>query len=139
LAHSEFVSAPSDIGDLGRDYLIERSKRHYDRRQRDRNLKSGDRVAILGRGIAVVEQIDGKWIQAVVWNKCTLRIARKEIVWFAGRLFHWKFQRLDDNRSKRFTDLHVFALPFGAPAAYLPKANHRRTSQSKTCLWFDLG
>jgi hypothetical protein len=38
-------------------------------------------VAILGRGIAAVEQIDGKWIQAVVWNKCTLRIARKEIVW----------------------------------------------------------
>jgi hypothetical protein len=37
-------------------------------------------VAILGRGIAVVEKIDGKWIQAVVWNKCTLRIARKEIV-----------------------------------------------------------
>jgi hypothetical protein len=65
----------------GLDYLIERSKGYYDRRQRDRNLKRGDRVAILGRGIAVVEQIDGKWIQAVVWNKCTLRIARKEIVW----------------------------------------------------------
>jgi hypothetical protein len=44
-------------------------------------LKKGDRVAILGRSIAVVEQIDGKWIQAVVWNKCELRIARKEIVW----------------------------------------------------------
>jgi hypothetical protein len=41
----------------------------------------GDRVAILGRGIAVVEQADSKWIHAVVWNKCSLRIARKEIVW----------------------------------------------------------
>jgi hypothetical protein len=38
-------------------------------------------VAILGRGIAVVEQVDGKWIQAVVWNKCALRIARKYIRW----------------------------------------------------------
>jgi hypothetical protein len=27
-------------------------------------------VAILGRGIAVVEHVDCKWIQAVVWNKC---------------------------------------------------------------------
>src|ERR1017187_1948420 len=38
---------------------------------------------------------------------------------FAGRLFHWKFQRLHDDGSQRLTDLHVLA-PFGAPAAYLP-------------------
>ena len=38
-------------------------------------------MAILGRGIAVVEHVDSKWIQAVVWNKCELRIARKEILW----------------------------------------------------------
>jgi hypothetical protein len=38
-------------------------------------------VAILGRGIAVVEQADRKWIHAVVWNKCSLMIARKEIGW----------------------------------------------------------
>ena len=41
----------------------------------------GDRVAVLGRGIAVVEQVDDKWIQAVVLNKCVLRIARKHISW----------------------------------------------------------
>jgi hypothetical protein len=41
----------------------------------------GDRVAILGRGIAVVEHVDSKWIFAAVWNKCELRIAREEIVW----------------------------------------------------------
>ena len=38
-------------------------------------------MAILGRGIAVVEHVDSKWIQVVVWNKCELRIARKEILW----------------------------------------------------------
>jgi hypothetical protein len=38
-------------------------------------------VAVLGRGIAVVEHVDSKWIFAAVWNKCELRIARKEIVW----------------------------------------------------------
>jgi hypothetical protein len=72
-----------DVGysPAGLDYLIERSKQDHDRRQRDRTLKMGDRLAVLGRGIAVVEQADSTWIQAVVWNKCELRIARKEIVW----------------------------------------------------------
>jgi len=65
----------------GLDYLIERSKQYHDRRRRNRTLKKGDRVAILGRGIAVVEYVDSKWIQAVVWNKTSLRIARQEIVW----------------------------------------------------------
>jgi hypothetical protein len=46
----------------------------------------GDRVAVLGRGIAVVEQADSKWIFAAVWNKCSLRIARKEIVWDEGNM-----------------------------------------------------
>ena len=68
-----------DAAGLG--YLIERSKQDHDRCQKERTLKKGDRVAVLGRGIAVVEQVDGKWIQAVVWNKCALRIARKYIRW----------------------------------------------------------
>jgi hypothetical protein len=65
------------------------SKGYYDRRQRDRNLKRGDRVAILGRGIAVVEHVDSTWIQAVVWNKCELRIARKRIRW-DGQNMRWE-------------------------------------------------
>jgi hypothetical protein len=40
----------SGFDPAGLDYLIERSKRYYDRRQPDRNLKRGDRMAILGRG-----------------------------------------------------------------------------------------
>src|SRR5208282_2924073 len=66
---------------VGLDYLIERSKQDHDRRQQERTLKKDDRVAILGRGIAVVEHVSSKWIFAAVWNKCELRIARKEIVW----------------------------------------------------------
>jgi hypothetical protein len=65
----------------GLDYLIGKRTQYYARRQRDRTLMRGDRVAVLGRGIAVVEQVDSTWIHAVVWNKCELRIARKEIVW----------------------------------------------------------
>jgi len=71
----------SGFDQAGLDYLIEIGKEYYVRRQRDRILKKGDRVAVLGRGIAVVEQVAGKWIQAVVLNKCVLRIARKHISW----------------------------------------------------------
>jgi len=69
------------LNPTGLDYLIDIGKEYYVRRQRDRTLKKGDRVAILGRGIAVVENVNGKWIQAVVLNKCSLRIARKCIRW----------------------------------------------------------
>ena len=65
----------------GLDYLIGKRTQYYVRRQQERTLKKGDRVAVLGRGIAVVEHVDSKWIQAVVWNKCELRIARKCIRW----------------------------------------------------------
>jgi hypothetical protein len=82
----------SGYSPAGLDYLIERSKQYHDRRRQERTLKKGDRVAILGRGIAVVEQVDGKWIQAVVLNKCTLRIARKEIVW-DERNMRWESSR----------------------------------------------
>ena len=36
---------------------------------------------ILGQGIAVVEQVNGRWIQVTLWNKSTLRIARKDVAW----------------------------------------------------------
>ena len=42
----------------GLDYLIGKRTEYYVRRQRDRTLMKGDRVAVLGRGIAVVEQAD---------------------------------------------------------------------------------
>jgi preprotein translocase subunit YajC len=44
-------------------------------------VKKGDRVAILGRGIAVVEQADEQEVEVVLWSRLTLRIARKVIVW----------------------------------------------------------
>jgi hypothetical protein len=64
----------------GLDYLIGKRTEYYVRRQRDRALMKGDRVAVLGRGIAVVEQIDGKQVQVALGNRIVLRIARKEIV-----------------------------------------------------------
>ena len=71
----------SGYSPAGVDYLIERSTQYHDRHQQERTLKKGDRVAILGRGIAVVEQVEGKWIQAVLWNKSSLRVARVCVLW----------------------------------------------------------
>ena len=71
----------SGFDPAGLDYLIERSKGYNDRRQRDRNLKRGNRVAILGRGIAVVEQADEAEVHALLGNRTMLRMLRKDIVW----------------------------------------------------------
>ena len=38
-------------------------------------------VAVLGRGIAVVEHADDTEIHALLRNRSVIRIARKEIVW----------------------------------------------------------
>ena len=64
----------------GLDYLIQARKEYYVRRQQERTLKKGDRVAVLGHGIAVVEQVDGKEVHVALGNRLVLRIARKEIV-----------------------------------------------------------
>jgi hypothetical protein len=45
------------------DYLIGTRTECYARRQRDRTLTKGDRVAVLGRGIAVVEHADETEVQ----------------------------------------------------------------------------
>ncbi|MGA8153422.1 MAG: hypothetical protein WB952_20900 [Terriglobales bacterium] len=60
----------------GLDYLIKTRKEYYVLRQRERTLKKGDRVAVLGRGIAVVRQADDKGVLVVLWNRHVLRIAR---------------------------------------------------------------
>ncbi len=65
----------------GLDYLIGKRTQYYARRQRDRTLTRGDRVAILGRGIAVVEQADETEVHALLRNRIMLRMRRDDIVW----------------------------------------------------------
>jgi preprotein translocase subunit YajC len=43
-------------------------------------LKNGDRVALLGQGIAVVQQTDHQVALVVLGNGVSVRIARKNIV-----------------------------------------------------------
>ena len=62
------------------DYVINLRGRHYIREQHERTLKRGDRVALLGRGIAVVEQADQKEAVVVLGKGEVLRIPIKDIV-----------------------------------------------------------
>ena len=65
----------------GFDWLIEKRKRWYSYREQDRTLKAGDRVAVLGIGIGVVASADTNDVPVLMWNKVTLRIPRKRVVW----------------------------------------------------------
>jgi len=71
----------SGLEAAGLDFLLGRSKEWYARRRQERTLTPGDRVAIIGRSIAVVEQVDATQVHAVLWNKGRLRIDRKDILW----------------------------------------------------------
>jgi hypothetical protein len=65
----------------GLDYLIGKRTEYYDRRQRDRTLMKGDRVAVLGHGIAVVEHANDAGVQAMLSNRIIVRMRRNDIVW----------------------------------------------------------
>ena len=64
----------------GLDYIIKLRQKHYSRQQRERTLKEGDRVALLGHGIAVVEEANDKEAVVTLGNRHTMRIAREDIV-----------------------------------------------------------
>jgi len=64
----------------GLDHIINLRGRHYIQQQQERTLKKGDRVALLGHGIAVVQQVDGEAAVVVLENRVSLQIARKDIV-----------------------------------------------------------
>jgi hypothetical protein len=64
----------------GLDYIINLWQKHYLWQQQERALKKGDRVALLGRGIAVVERADEGEVIAMLGNRFSVRIGRKDIV-----------------------------------------------------------
>ena len=66
---------------VGLDLLVQRCNAWYARRAQERRIKPGDRVAVLGRGIAVVEIAGDNQVHAVLWNTNMVRIGHKEIVW----------------------------------------------------------
>lgn len=65
----------------GFDWLIGKRKRWYSYREQDRTLKTGDRVAVLGMGIGVVASADTSDVYVLLWNKVSLRLPRRKVVW----------------------------------------------------------
>lgn len=66
---------------VGFNVLVQRCNAWYVRRGEERRIKPGDRVAVLGSGIAVVELADRNDVYAVLWNRIRVRIKRGDICW----------------------------------------------------------
>jgi preprotein translocase subunit YajC len=112
----------SGFDGAGLDYLIRTRKEYYVRRQRERTLKKGDRVAVLGHGIAVVEQVDGKEVHVVLGDRIVLRIARKEIA-LNEQNMRWECPRLsirEAKESKRAQALTPGIQPNRPPKSHSP-------------------
>jgi hypothetical protein len=71
----------SGLDRLGFGFLMSQGQEWYVRRKQERTIKKGDRIAVLGRGITLVEQVDDKHVHSVLWNRSKLRLRRKEILW----------------------------------------------------------
>ena len=65
----------------GLDHLMSRAGRWYVRHNLGSAIQPGDRVAILGLGIAVVERLDDTSIMAKLRHQSILRIARRQVSW----------------------------------------------------------
>jgi hypothetical protein len=74
-------SKESGFDVAGFDYLIAVRKKYYDDYLRERTLKQGDRVALLGRGIALVARAHECDISLTLWNRVKLKLRRRDIVW----------------------------------------------------------
>lgn len=64
----------------GFDYLIRRGKEHYARLQSERSLETGDRVAVLGQGFAIVGELNDERIVARLGNGRVVRVPRRDII-----------------------------------------------------------
>jgi hypothetical protein len=74
-------SRRSGLDMAGFEWLVERRKRWYWYREENRNLKTGDRVAVLHTGIGVVASADTSDVHVLMGNKTMRRIPRVSIEW----------------------------------------------------------
>ena len=75
----------------GLDYIINLRQKHYLQQQQERTLKKGDRVALLGGGIAVVERVAEKEAVVVMGNRSVSKIPLKDIV-PSQRNLRWEYR-----------------------------------------------
>ena len=71
----------SGFESAGLDFLMSRGQHWYDRRTREKTPHRGDRIAILGSGIAVVADVDSEQLHTLLENHSVVRIGRRMVVW----------------------------------------------------------
>ena len=71
----------SGYAKAGFDWIAERHRWRCSCREKERNLKVGDRVAVTGKGTGVVEHVDDNDVCVVMRDKLALRIPRKQVEW----------------------------------------------------------
>jgi hypothetical protein len=79
-------SKESGFNAVGFEYLIEVRKKYYEDYLQERTLRQGDRVALLGKGIALVALADDRDVRLTLWNRVTLKLCRRDIVWNQGNM-----------------------------------------------------
>src|SRR5690348_794831 len=70
----------------GLEWLIDRGRQYYQRQRQERSLATGDRIAIMGSGMAIVTAADDKEIQAALGNGSVLRLKRNHVEWNKANL-----------------------------------------------------
>ena len=94
-------NSDSGLAATGLDYLTNRASKWYIQSNQRSAIKQGDRIAVVGEGMAVVDEIDGTCIRAKLGNTM-LRIARKQVSWKKENL-RWEteartYDEADGNR-----------------------------------------
>lgn len=65
----------------GLEFLMIRASNWYTQRTQEAMIKQGDRVAVIGRGTAVVGTVDSRWLSMTLANKRIVRIERRHVLW----------------------------------------------------------
>jgi hypothetical protein len=76
----------SGFNGTGVGLLIEQCQSWYDYRRQERQIKPGDRMAVLSHGIGVVERVEGDCVYAQPGSRSMLRAERKDIAWHPGNM-----------------------------------------------------
>jgi len=66
---------------VGTGLIVKRCAASDERRREERRLKPGDRVAVVGHGIAVVDRMGNDKVCAVLGNRTVLTIERDAVAW----------------------------------------------------------
>lgn len=102
-----FWKKDSGFAQAGFDYLTHRARQWYARHKQKSAIKQGDRVAVVGRGTAVVEELDSTWIHTLLGNNRRVRIARKHLSWNRQNV-RWEASTLmHDEENERTKELSV--------------------------------